>query len=350
MRALTVVPGRAGSVGLAELPEPAANGAVLVRGRLLGLCGTDREIGDGSYGQAPDGDGRLVIGHESLGEVLAAPEGSGLEPGDLVVGIVRRPDPVPCPACASGEWDMCRNGGFTECGIVREHGYGAQRWRLPPEYAVPVPPALGELGVLLEPASVLAKAWDQVDRISRRAWFPPAGAGRALVTGAGPIGLLACLLGAQRGYRVHAVDLAREGPKAELVRALGAHYHAGNAEDVGEDVDVVIECTGLGSVARSAAQRLVNGGIMCLTGITNRSPELDVDATVMNRNMVLHNHVVVGTVNAGRRHWEQAVTALTAADPAWLRGMITRRLPLDRWPEAFDRRPDDIKVVLDLES
>ena len=106
--------------------------------------------------------------------------------------------------------------------------------------------------MLLEPTSVLAKAWDQVDRISQRAFFLR---GRALVTGAGPIGLLACLLGVQRGYEVHVVDLATEGPKRDLVEALGAHYHAGDAADVDADVEVVIECTGLGAVGRSAAQR-----------------------------------------------------------------------------------------------
>ena len=187
------------------------------------------------------GESKLIIGHEGLGEVLEAPAGSGFRAGDLVVGIVRRPDPVPCPACAAGEWDMCRNDGFAERGIVRRHGYGSEQWRVEPDFALAIPTALGELGVLLEPSSVLAKAWDQVDRISQRAFFLR---GRALVTGAGPIGLLACLLGVQRGYEVHVVDLATEGPKRDLVEALGAHYHAGDAADLDADVDVVIECTG----------------------------------------------------------------------------------------------------------
>jgi glucose 1-dehydrogenase len=350
MRAVTVVPGKPGSTGLEDVPDPPpADGSILVRGRLIGLCGTDREIAEGSYGEAPPGQDMLVVGHEGLGEVVEAPAGSGLDPGDLVVGIVRRPDPVPCPACAAGEWDMCRNDRFSERGIVRAHGYGSQRWRLEPEYAVRIPPELGELGVLLEPASVLAKAWEQVDRISRRAFFRDgASGGRALVTGAGPIGLLACLLGVQRGYEVHAVDLAQAGPKRDLVESLGAHYHAGDAEAIGVDVEVVIECTGIGPVGRSAGRRLVSGGIMCLTGIVNLGRELDVDATAMNRRMVLRNQVLVGTVNAGRRHWEKAGAALAAADPAWLRAMITRRVPLPHWPDAFERQPDDIKVVLDL--
>ena len=346
MRAITAVPGQRGSVAVQEVPAPADDeGAVLVRGLLMGVCGTDREIAEGEYGEPPPGASTLIIGHEGLGEVLEAPAGSGFGVGDLVVGIVRRPDPVPCPACAAGEWDMCRNDQFAERGIVRRHGYGSEQWRIEPEYALRIPSQLGDLGVLLEPTSVLAKAWDQVDRISQRAFFLR---GRALITGAGPIGLLACLLGVQRGYEVHVVDLATEGPKRDLVEALGAHYHAGEAADIGTDVEVVIECTGLGAVGRSAAQRVVSGGIICLTGIMNAEPKFDVDATTMNRNAVLRNLVLFGTVNAGRRHWEQAVDALATADPAWLRRMISRRVPLTSWSEALDRRPDDIKVVVDL--
>ncbi len=346
MHAITAVPGERGTVGVEDVPGPAMeDGAVLVRGRLIGVCGTDREIAEGQYGEPPPGESKLIIGHEGLGEVLEAPAGSGFRAGDLVVGIVRRPDPVPCPACAAGEWDMCRNDRFAERGIVRRHGYGCEQWRVEPDFALAIPSALGDLGVLLEPTSVLAKAWDQVDRISQRAFFLP---GRALVTGAGPIGLLACLLGMQRGYEVHVVDLASEGPKRDLVEALGAHYHAGDAADVDADLDVVIECTGVGPVGRSAAQRLVSGGIMCLTGIMNVEPQFDVDSTAGNRRMVLNNGVLFGTVNAGRRHWEQAVDALATADPAWVRGMITRRVPLTRFSEALERQPDDIKVVVDL--
>src|SRR5579862_8186150 len=188
MRALTVAPGIANSARVEDVPEPPrADGAVLVRTLVLGVCGTDREIVSGTYGWAPPGEKRLVIGHESLGEVHEAAADSGFSPGDLVVGIVRRPDPVPCPACAAGEWDMCRNDRFGERGIVRLHGYGSEHWRVEPDFAVPILPRLGDLGVLLEPASVLAKAWDQVDQISRRAFVQR---GRALATGAGPIGLM----------------------------------------------------------------------------------------------------------------------------------------------------------------
>ena len=114
MRAITVRPGKANSAQLEEIAEPPlSDGNLLVRARALGVCGTDREIVSGDYGRAPPGEERLVLGHESLGTVERAPKGSDFAVGDLVVGIVRRPDPVPCPACAVGEWDMCRNGRYT---------------------------------------------------------------------------------------------------------------------------------------------------------------------------------------------------------------------------------------------
>ena len=218
MRAITVSPGVAESARLDDVPEPPpSDGAVLARTLALGVCGTDREILSGVYGFAPPGEGRLVLGHESLGEVEIAPPGCGLTRGDLVVGIVRRPDPEPCLACAVGEWDMCRNGRYTERGIKERHGYGAERFRIEPEFAVKVDPSLGILGVLLEPASILAKAWDHTERIGHRAraWQPRS----LLVTGAGPIGLLAALMGVQRGLDVHVYDHNKGGPKEALTRA-----------------------------------------------------------------------------------------------------------------------------------
>src|SRR5260370_30957979 len=178
---------------------PLSDGDVLVRSLALGVCGTDREILAGEYGWAPPGQDRLVLGHESLGVVQEAPPGCGLMSGDLVVGIVRRPDPVPCVACAAGEWDMCRNGRYTECGIKERHGYGAERFRAQPEFIVKIDPTLGHLGVLLEPPSLLAKAWGHVWHIGQRSksWQPRT----LLVTGGGPTGLLPALIAAQR--RLH---------------------------------------------------------------------------------------------------------------------------------------------------
>src|SRR4051795_11445440 len=213
MRAVTVMPGRPRSQRLEEIGEPSdGQGEIPVRAPAGGICGTDRELIDGLYGEAGPGHELLVIGHESLGRVIQAPPSSDFATGDIVVGIVRHPDPVPCPNCALGEWDMCRNGRYTERGIKQAEGFAAECWRSDPGFTVRVSPKLGLAAVLLEPASVLAKAWEHIDHISRRSRAAPR---NVTVTGAGPVGLMAALMGMQRGLEVHVLDHNDVGPKPE---------------------------------------------------------------------------------------------------------------------------------------
>ncbi len=347
MRAITVSPGVANTARLDDVPEPPlSDGAVLVRTRALGVCATDREIVAGVYGSAPPGQQRLVLGHESLGTVEAAPADCGLARDDLVVGIVRRPDPEPCVACAAGEWDMCRNGRYTERGIKERHGYGAERFRIEPEFAVKIDPKLDILGVLLEPASILAKAWDHVEGIGRRArvWQPHS----VLITGAGPIGLLAALMGKQRGLEVHVFDRNKGGPKEAIVRDLGGTYHS-DASSLGRLApDVVMECTGAPAIIRDCLGATAAAGIVCLTGVSEPAKTFDLDIGGLNRTIVLANDVVFGTVNANRLHYEMAAQALARADKGWLERLITRRVPVERWSEALEHRRGDIKVVIDF--
>ena len=147
MKAVTVQPGVAGSVRFEDVPEPdESTGSILVEAVAVGICGTDVEI-LGRSTAGPLRPGAPVLGHESLGRVLdPAPTRAACRSGDLVVGIVRRPDPVPCPNCAVGEWDMCRNGQYTERGIKQIDGFMSERWRIEPEYAIKVDPSLGILG------------------------------------------------------------------------------------------------------------------------------------------------------------------------------------------------------------
>jgi glucose 1-dehydrogenase len=349
MRALTVVPNHGGSLSVTDVPEPDESyGSILVEGLALGVCGTDREIASGAYGWAAPGRDRLVLGHESLGRVLAAPDGANLRVGDLVVGVVRRPDPVPCGACAHGQFDMCRNGQYTERGIKGLDGYGSQRWRVEPTFAVRVEPALQEVGVLVEPTSVVAKAWEQVERIGARAWFEPQ---RVLVTGAGPIGLLAAMLGTQRGLDVHVLDRAKQGPKPGLVKDLGGSYHTAPVEEVASHIrpDIIIEATGAGPVVLAAMASTAAYGIVCLTGVSSAGRRILIDAGAVNREIVLENDAVVGSVNANPSHYHAATHALTRADLAWLHRLITRRLPLEDAATAFEPRTDDIKVVIELQ-
>lgn len=239
---------------------------------------------------------------------------------------------------------MCRNGAYTERGIKELDGYGAERWRVEPQFAVPVPDELGALGVLVEPASVVAKAWDHIDRIIARA---PITARRVLVTGAGPIGLLATLLAVQRGFAVEVVDLVTSGPKPDLVAGLGAKYHPGAVTDL-EPPDIVVECTGAAQVVLDVVGHTGPAGVVCLTGVSSGGRTIPVDVGGANRHLVLENDVVFGSVNANRSHYEAAIAALTAADHVWLAGLITRRVPLGSWTDGLDRAPDDIKVVVDL--
>lgn len=346
MKALTVIPHQAGSAELSDVDEPPeGDGPILVETLVVGICGTDIEILSGAYGWSPPGRERLVLGHESLGRVLEAPAGAPVAKGDLVVGIVRRPDPVPCANCAVMEWDYCRNGQYTERGIKEHDGYLSQRYRITPDFVIKVDSTLGTLGVLLEPTSVVAKAWEDVDRIGARAhWSPDS----VLVTGAGPIGLLAAMLGVQRGLDVHVLDQMTEGVKPDLVRALGATYHSGPVAGIGFKPDVAIECTGVSTLILDVMSNIGIGGVICLTGVSSGGHVISIDEGALNRSMVLENVAVVGSVNANRRHYELAAVALAAADREWLARLLNRRVPLERWAEALERRADDVKVVVEV--
>ncbi|MEU9507603.1 glucose 1-dehydrogenase [Micromonospora sp. NPDC048170] len=348
MRAVTVTPGVADSLRLVEdHPEPPPEeGAILVEALAVGICGTDHEIIAGEYGEAPPGLDRLVLGHESLGRVLEDPSGT-LQPGDLVAGVVRHPDPVPCPNCAVGEWDMCRNGRFTEHGIKALPGFARDRWRLQPRFAVGLDRDLAPVGMLLEPTSVVAKAWEHIERIGARAEWQPQ---TVLVTGAGPIGLLAALLAIQRGLSVHVLDRNTTGPKPELVRALGATYHTVPVSELDFEPDVVLECTGAPVVVLDVMYKAAPTGIVCLTGVSSGGRTIDLDAGALNRALVLENNVVFGSVNANRRHWDLAAAALARADRSWLDSLITRRVPVEAYAGAYTSEPDDIKVVLEFGS
>ena len=344
MKAITIETKRAGTARLEDVPEPGLHeGSVLVEAVAVGVCGTDVEIAEGKYGWAPPGRERLVLGHESLGRVLDPGPAGGLRKGDLVAGIVRRPDPIPCPNCAVGEWDMCRNGLYTERGIKELDGFMSERWRIEPEYAMKIDPSLGVLGVLLEPTTVVTKAWEQVAAVGQRAFWEPR---TVLVTGAGPIGLLAALVASQHGLEVHVLDRVESGPKPELVRALGATYHSGSVARIGFEPDVIVECTGVGQVIADSIQGVGAGGIVCLTGVGSGGRTVALPTADVASAMVLRNNVVVGSVNANKRHWYRASEALARADRTWLARLLTRREPPEAFARALERRPDDIKVAI----
>jgi len=343
MKAITVEPGKPGTVRLEDIPEPdEREGSVLVDAIAAAVCGTDVEIAAGKYGWAPPGKTRLVLGHESLGRVIDPGPSSSFKKGDLVAGIVRRPDPVPCPNCAVGESDMCRNGQYTERGIKEIHGFMSERWRIEPEYAIKVDPSLGILGVLLEPTTVIVKALETVLAVGQRSFWEPK---TVLVTGAGPIGLLAAAVARLAGTEVHVLDRVETGLKPELVRALGATYHTGSILHLGFNPDAIVECTGVGSVIAGSIQKIGAGGVVCLTGVGAGGAATGAVADVAAA-VVLKNNVIVGSVNANKRHWYKANDRLGRLDRKWLSRLITRVEKPENFKQALERKPDDIKVVI----
>jgi threonine dehydrogenase-like Zn-dependent dehydrogenase len=345
MRAVTIAPRTKGSLKLEEIGEPVRGPAeVLVQTVAVGICGTDRELIDGHYGEAPAGQGRLVLGHESLGRVVDAPPGGEFSAGDYVVGIVRHPDPVPCENCAAGEWDMCRNGRYTEHGIKGLNGFASQFFTIEEQMLVKIEKDLGFAGVLLEPATVLAKAWEHIEHIGRRAKWTPR---RVLVTGAGPVGLMGALMGVQRGLEVHLQDHNHEGTKPALAKRLGAAYHTSRPR-LGFDVE--IECSGAPEVIAEMLQAATPDRVVCLTGLSPREHASTLRIAPFNQAMVLGNQAVFGSVNANRRHYEAAARALAMAEKSFLEDILVRKTPLTRWHEAYERRKGDVKTVLVFED
>ena len=272
----------------------------------MGICGTDHEIIAGEYGEAPPGEDRLIIGHESLGRVLEDPTGT-LQPGDLVAGIVRHPDPVPCPNCAVGEWDMCRNGQYTEHGIKALPGFARDRWRVQPQFAVGLDPALAQVGCCWNRPAW----WRRRGTTSSGSATGPSGSRRPCWS-PGP-GRSACW---PRCWPPSAGSRCTcwTGPPAGRSRSwsgrLGATYHAVPVNELR------LRAGRGGRVHRRAAVVLDvmckagPTGIVCLTGVSSGGRTIDFDAGALNRALVLENNVVFGSVNANRRHWDLAAQAL----------------------------------------
>jgi len=348
IRALTIIPFKQNSLEVVECAEPVCGPSeLLVEGLAVGICGTDQDLAGAVYGWPVKDRERLILGHESLGRVIDPGDCAGFAAGDLIVGLVRRADPLPCPACAHGQPDMCGNGEYTEHGIKDLDGFAASRWTIWAGEAVKLSPSLQSVGVLLEPTTIVAKAWDQIDAIGRRAWYEPR---RVVVTGAGPVGLLAALLATYRGLEVHVLDRVVKGPKPRLVRELGAYYHNDDAIEMMRSVkpDIIIEATGAPEVALAGMENINIGGILCLVGFTPFQQFINVDLGTLCRTSVVNNNAIFGVVSANLRHYRNAADDLAKADPGWLESMITKRLTFKNAMEAFKPHEGDLKVIIEL--
>ena len=349
MKAVAVVPGQAGSVHLAQLAKPSVSDipggrGVLVRVLQVGVDGTDREINAAEYGQAPDGFGFLVIGHESFGRVEAVgPNVSFLRPGDFVVATVRRPGKSLYDAI--GLQDMTTDSEYFERGINLRHGYLTEYYVEDEEFVVKVSKGLKDVGVLLEPMTVAQKGITQAYEIQRRlrVWRPR----RAAVMGTGTLGLLASLVLRLRGLDVTAFGRT-PAPylNANLLDEIGARYVNTAEESITSVVgqagafDIVFEGTGSSAVVFESMQAIAKNGVLVLSSITGGSRTLQVPADKINLDFVLGNKVMVGTVNASRENFESGVRDMAHAEseyPGWLRRLLTHPVDgLDNYGQLFD--------------
>jgi threonine dehydrogenase-like Zn-dependent dehydrogenase len=330
MQALVVEPGVAHSTRVEEVPEPSGDG-LLLRVLEVGVCGTDREISEGLFGDAPADAERLVLGHESLAAVER--DGHGFARGDLVCGTVRR-SCGHCHACAEGAPDSCLTGDYSERGITKLDGFACELVLEDPEHLIPIPRSLGRLGVLAEPTSICARGVRHALTIGgRQPWEPR----RALVTGAGAIGLLATMLLRLEGLDVWTTSLE---PANAIAEAFGAHYVASGDGELRElrPFDVIIEAAGDAQLMADALGLLGRSGVACLLGIDGRERTVEIEGKVIGVDAVLENRVLFGSVNAHRQDWIAGVDALAAAKlrfPGALEQLVGLRVPLDRFEEAF---------------
>jgi len=356
VNAVAVTPGVAHSIHLYRAPlPPLGPGDVLVRPRQVGVCGTDREIIEAGFGAAPAGETSLVLGHEVLGEVEAVGAAvTSLRPGDLVSATVRRPDG--CPACLAGQPDMCQWLQYDERGILRAHGFMAEHFVEAEAYLVPVPASLAETGVLLEPLSVVEKAYRQASLTQRRitSWS----ARTAVVLGAGPIGLLQTMLLRERGAEVW--TLARSAAPTDasrVVEACGARYVSTADQTVSAlaatlpPIDLIVEATGVSSLVAECMAALGANGVLVLLSITGQNAMTSVPLDAINRSFVLGNKVMIGSVNSAHEDFSSGVARLARFETLWpglTASLITRRLAgLDHAAEAIAER-SGIKTVVEF--
>lgn len=335
MKAIAVIPGKPNSIHLREVPKPKltdiTNGrGVLVKVLRVGVDGTDKEINAAEYGAAPPGDDYLITGHESFGIVEeVGPNVSELQPGDYVVATVRRPGNSPYDKI--GMYDMTTDDVYFERGINLRHGYLTEYYVDDPEYIVKVPQGLREVGVVLEPTSVIEKGIVQAYEIQRRLriWNPR----RAAVLGAGTIGILATMALRLRGLEV--CTFGRTKPpylNSDLLREIGACYHSTDDTTLTDSAkehgpyNLIFEATGFSPIAFEAMNVLGKNGVLVLSSVTGGGRTIEVPADMINLGFVLGNKVVVGTVNANREYFEIGVKDLSQADlewPGWLSKLLT---------------------------
>ena len=369
MKAIAVTPER-NEIGIIDQSEPRISSPTDVKLRMLeaGVCGTDKEICSFEYGTPPPGSRQLVIGHESLGEVIeVGPKVKRVSVGDLVVPMVRRPCPHDyCVACRSDRQDFCFTGDFKERGIKEQHGFMAQFVVDDEKYMNPVPKELRDVAVLVEPLTIAEKGLAQVWQVQQRLpWGCPVTPGkatahchRAVVLGAGPVGLLAAMALVNYDFDTYVYSRGTApNAKSVLVESIGAKYLSSEKtspemlpEHVG-NIDLVYEATGASSLSFEMMKYLGTNGVFIFTGVPGRKGPLEVDTDLMMRNLVLKNQVIFGTVNAGRDAFENSsrdVGTFTKRWPDAVKSLISGRFPMEDYRDPLTGRSGGIKNVIKL--
>lgn len=347
-----------------ETPVLRKPGDALVETLEGGICGTDRELAHFLGGRPPEGSDFFVLGHESLGRVLeVGSDVNGLRPGDLVVPLVRRPCPHDyCAACQSQRQDFCFTGDYTERGIVGAHGFFSEFYVEQESFLVKVDPELREIAILTEALSIAEKALRQILQVQQRLpWActskgPVAGRCRAIVLGAGPIGLLGAMALVRSAFQttVYSRDPA-DSPKADLTRSFGADYVCSEEVTPQElakshgPIDVVYEATGASAISFQLLEVLGTNGVFVFTGVPGKKEPIEVEAARIMRNLVLHNQVVFGTVNADTSDFHAALRDLAYFQEHWpdaTRGLITGHHPAPDFEPLLQWDAGGIKHVI----
>lgn len=367
MKAVGVLPQKR-EVALLQHPAPRVGSPTELKIKTLevGICGTDREICTFAYGTPPGDSDYLVLGHEALGEVVeAGPRVEGFKPGDLVVPTVRRPCPhVHCVSCQDARQDFCFTGDFTERGIKMVHGYMTEYFVEDQAHLNPVPADLRDIAVLVEPLTVAEKALAQLWQVqSRLNWGDGSGAkpgaGKtAVVLGAGPVGILGAMALVVRGFRTLVYSRSPEpNPKAELVNSIGAQYVSSETTGLGEfakmagRIDVVYEALGVAKISFDVMKILGLNGVFIFTGIPPEKPAIPVEADSLMRRIVLMNQAIIGTVNADRGAFQNAIRDLGEFKKRWpdaIRKVITGRHPMENYRELLLGKATGIKNVITI--
>ncbi len=356
------------SIEVVDAPEPAINkpGQMLVETLRVGLCGTDREIIEQGYGEAPQGEDYLILGHECLGRVIDAGNGSGkFQAGQYVVPRVRRPcTSAACPACKMGRPDFCLTGQFTERGIKGIHGFLSERFVDEEQYFHVVPDELGLLGVLVEPLTIAVKALLQIRDVQGRLPYineenlkrGDLSGTTSVVLGAGPVGMLGALALLDSGSRVFVYSRSEEPNIAsELMERAGAEYvssmtvDAAQFQEIAGQVDIIYEATGASQFALDMTKLLGRNGIYVFTGVPGRKGPVQCDADRIMKDMVLQNQLFIGTVNAGAMAFEASVKMLGDLQRRWpsvIEGMITDEIGPEQVEETMTKKHAGIKRVV----